>query len=120
MRSRPQTVTVAAALLAVLSLANLISPLLASEGVPAFVISLGVVLGVAGLIACAGLWILKKWGIWLGVVVSAVNLLSAAPGIAFAPDTALQVAATITVVGSAIVILLVVLPTSRRSFAATS
>ena len=115
--SRPHAVTVAAVLLALFSLANLISPLLPSEGVPAFVIYLGVVLGIAGLAAAAGLWMLKKWSIWLTIIVSALNLLSAAPGIAFAPDAALQVAATITVVGSAIIIVLVVLPTSRHAFA---
>ena len=120
MPSRPQTVTVAAILLAILSLANLISPALLSEGVPAFVIYLGVVLGIAGLLACVGLWMLKKWGIWLSVIVSVINLLSAAPGIAFAPDTTLQVAATATVVGSALIIVLVLLPTSRQAFAATS
>jgi hypothetical protein len=59
MRSRPQTVTVAAALLAVFSLASIISPLLPSEGVPpAFVIYLGIVLGIAGLVVAAGLWML--------------------------------------------------------------
>jgi hypothetical protein len=117
MRSRPQTVTVAAIVLAVFSLVNLISPLLPSEGIPEFVIYLGVVLGIAGLAAAAGLWMLRKWSIWLTIVVSVVNFLSAAPGLAFAPNAALQVAATITVVGSAIIIVLVVLPASRRAFA---
>jgi uncharacterized membrane protein (DUF2068 family) len=56
---------------------------------------LGVVLGIAGLIAAAGLWMLKKWSIWLTIIVSALNLLSAAPGITFAPNAALQDAATI-------------------------
>jgi uncharacterized membrane protein (DUF2068 family) len=117
MRSRPQTVTVAAILLAILSLANLISPLLPSEGVPAFVIYLGVVLGIAGLVAAAGLWMLRKWSRWLTIILSALNLLSAAPGMAFAPNASLQVAATITVVVSALIIVLVVLPTSRRALA---
>ena len=35
MRSRPPTLTVAAVLLALISLLNLLSPLLPSEGVPA-------------------------------------------------------------------------------------
>ena len=95
MRSRPLAVTVAAILMALFGLANLIGPLLPSEGVPAFVIYLGVVLGIAGLVAAAGLWMLKKWSIWLTIIVSALNLLSAAPGITFAPNAALQVAATI-------------------------
>jgi hypothetical protein len=117
MRSRPQTVTGAAIVLAVFSLVNLISPLLPSEGIPEFVIYLGVILGIAGLAAAAGLWMLRKWSIWLTIIVSVVNFLSAAPGLAFAPNAALQVAATITVVGSAIIIVLVVLPASRRAFA---
>ena len=117
MRTRPLPVNVAAVLLALFSLANLISPLLPSEGVPAFVIYLGIVLGIAGLVAAAGLWMLKKWSIWLTIIVSALNLLSAAPGIAFAPNAALQVAATITVVVSGFIIVLVVLPTSRRALA---
>ena len=44
MRARPLPVAVAAALLALLSLANLLSPLFPSEGVPTSVIYLSVVL----------------------------------------------------------------------------
>ena len=116
MRSRPPSVTIAVILLALLSLPNLASPLLPVEGIPAFVIYLGVVLGVCGLISAAGLWTLRKWSIWLAIVVSALNLLSAAPGITAAPNAALQVAATVTVVVSALIIVLVVLPSSRRAF----
>jgi hypothetical protein len=119
MRSRPLPVTVAAVLLTLLSLPNLASPLLPVEGIPAFVVYLGVVLGVGGIIGAAGLWTLRKWSIWLTIVVSALNLLSAAPGITAAPNAALQVAATLTVVVSALIIVLVVLPSSRRAFAVT-
>ncbi len=98
---------------------NLASPLLPVEGIPAFVVYLGVVLGVVGLIGVAGLWTLRKWSTWLVIVVSALNLLSAAPGITAAPNAALQVAATVTVVVSALIIVLVVLPTSRCAFAAS-
>jgi len=113
-------VTAAAVLQVLLGLANLASPLFPLEGVPVFVVYLGVVLGIAGLVASAGLWMLRKWSIWLTIVVSVLNLLSAAPGVAFAPDEALQVAAVVTVVVSALIIVLVVLPTSRRAFAASS
>jgi hypothetical protein len=85
-----------------------------------FVVYLGVVLGIAGLVASAGLWMLRKWSIWLTIIVSVLNLLSAAPGVAFAPDIAFQVAAAVTVVVSALIIVLVVLPTSRQAFAASS
>jgi hypothetical protein len=120
MRSRPLPVTVAALLMALFGLVNLASPLFPSEGVPEFVIYLGVVLGIAGLVGSTGLWMLRKWSVWLTIIVSALNILSAAPGIAFAPNAALQVAATVTVVGFAIVIVLVARPNSRRAFAATS
>ena len=120
MRSRPTTVTVAAVLLGILSLLNLAWPLFLLEAVPAVVVWGGVVLGVVGLVAAAGLWVLKRWAVWLAVVVSALNLLSAAPGVAFPSNGALWVAAAVTVLVSALIIVLVVLPASRRAFAASS
>ena len=62
MKARPVPLTVAAVLLALISLAGLPGPLLpGSEAVPAVVLSPGIVLGVAGLIACVGLLTLKRW-----------------------------------------------------------
>ena len=121
MRSRrPLPVAVAAVVLGLLSLQNLVGPLSpGSEGTPAGVICSAVALGLAGLVAAAGLWLLKRWGIWLAVVVCVLNLLSAAPGIPFAPTAARRVAALVTVLVSALIIALVVLPTSRRAFVAT-
>ena len=116
MRARPLPVTVAAILLGLFSLTNLLTPFLPMEGVPAFVVYLGVALGVAGLLASAGLWMLKRWALWLTIVVSVLNILSAAPGLAFAPNAGLRVGATLTVVGFAVVVLLVVLPNSRRAY----
>lgn len=116
MRARPLPVTVSVILLALGSLANLLTPLFPSGGVPTFVIYLGVVLGVAGLVAAAGLWLLKRWGLWLAIVVSALNILSAAPGLAFAPTATLRVLATVGVVGFALVVVLAVLPNSRRAY----
>jgi hypothetical protein len=51
MQARPLPVTIATVLLALLSLANLLSPLMLPDGVVALV----VVLGVAGLIGAVGL-----------------------------------------------------------------
>jgi uncharacterized membrane protein (DUF2068 family) len=116
MRARPLPLSVASVLLALLSLANLLSPAMPSEGVPAFVIYLGVVLGVLGLIGAAGLWMPKRWALWLTIVVCVLNILSAAPGLAFAPTPTLRALATVGVVGFALVILLVVLPNSRRAY----
>ena len=116
MSARPLPVTIAVVFLVILSLANLLSPVMPSEGVPAFVVYLGVVLGVLGLIGAGGLWMLKRWALWLTIVVSVLNILSAAPGLAFAPTPTLRALATVGVVGFALVILLVVLPNSRRAY----
>jgi hypothetical protein len=127
MRSRPQTVTVAAVLLALSSvLFHLAFPLWANAvprggggSVPAIVAFLAVGVGVAGLAAAAGLWMLRKWGVWLTVVVCALSVLDAASGVAGAPNAALRVAATVVVAVFALIVVLVVLPASRRAFAAT-
>jgi hypothetical protein len=126
MRSRPQTVTVAAVLLALSSvLFHLAFPLWANavprggESVPAIVVILAVGVGVAGLAAAAGLWMLRKWGVWLTVVVCVLSVLDAASGVAGAPNAALRVAATVVVAVFALIIVLVVLPASRRAFAAS-
>ena len=123
MRSRPLTVTVAAILLALFSLLNLLFPLWAEaipreEEVPALVVYTTVVVGVAGLLGAAGLWMLRKWSLWLTLVVCVLNVLDAAAGVAGAPNAALQAAATVMGVGFALIIVLVVLPSSRRALAA--
>ena len=119
-RSRPQTVTVAAVLLALFSVLNLLFPFFPTEGIPEAAVYIGVVAGAADLVGAAGLWLLRKWGIWITIIVCVLNVLDAAPGIAFAPYAALQVAATVTVLGFVLVLVLVVLPTSRRAFRASS
>jgi hypothetical protein len=126
MRSRPPTVTVAAVLLALSSvLFHLAFPLWANavprggESVPAIVVFLAVAVGVAGLVGAAGLWMLRKWGIWLAIGVCLLSILDTASGVAGAPNAALRVVAAVTLVVFALVIVLVVLPTSRRAFAAT-
>ena len=121
MRSRPVPVTVAAILLTLCSLLSIPGPSLpGSEGVPEVGLYSGIVLGIVGLVAAVGLWMLKKWSLWLTVVVSVLNILSAAPGVAFAPKAPLQVAATATVVVFALIIVLVgrasVLPACSGSF----
>jgi uncharacterized membrane protein (DUF2068 family) len=108
-------VTIAASLLALLSLANFLAPLMlpAEAGSIVYLI---IVLGVSGLVAAGGLWMLKGWALWLTIVVSVLNILAAAPGLAFATDLSGRVLAMIGVVGFALVILLAVLPGSRRTY----
>ena len=80
MRSRPLPVTVAAILMALFSLMNFPGPWWcaipgAMEETPMFVTYAGIVLGIVGIVACVGLWMLKRWGLWLTIVVSVVNIL---------------------------------------------
>ncbi len=120
MRSRPQPVTVAAILLALSSLVSLVSlpfPLLAgAKEVPAVVVYGGVALSIVGLVATVGLWRLKEWGLWLTIVVSALNLLSAAPGLVLAFGPVLKTITLVGVVVPALITVLVLLPSSRRAF----
>ncbi|HEY6751905.1 MAG TPA: hypothetical protein VI027_11355 [Rubrobacteraceae bacterium] len=123
MSPRPLPVTVAAILLALFSVLNLWFPLWAEsipreEEVPALVVYTTVLVGVAGLLGTASLWMLRKWSLWLTIVVSVLNVLDGAAGVGGAPNAALQVAATVMVVGFALIIVLVVLPTSRCALAA--
>ena len=115
---RPLNVTIAAILLEVFSALNLVSPLIlgASDEVPAFVGCLHVALGVAGLVASAGLWTLRKWSIALAIVVSVLNALSATPGVSFAPTTGLFGSAVVSVAVFVLIVILVVLPGTLRVF----
>jgi hypothetical protein len=118
MPSRPLPVTVAAFLMALSSLLSLPGPLLpGSEGVPEVVLYSGIVLGIVGLVAAVGLWMLKNWGLWLTIIVNVLGALSAAPGVVAAPNAALQAAALVGVLISVLIIVLVVLPSSRRALA---
>ncbi len=116
----PLTVIIAVILLEVLSAVNLVSPLIlkASDEVPAFGACWHVALGVAGLVASAGLWILKRWGVALALVVSVLNALSATLGVSVAPTIALFGSAVVVgVAGFAlIVVLMVLLPGTLRAF----
>jgi uncharacterized membrane protein (DUF2068 family) len=115
MRSRPLPVTIAAILLVLGSLANFLAPLmLPAEAGSAVYIIVG--LGALGLVAAGGLWMLKRWALWLTVVVAVLNILAAAPGLVFATNFSGRALATMGVVGFALVILLAVLPGPRRTY----
>ena len=122
MRSRPPTVTVAAILLVLLSLSdfpwlyNLLFP--GAEEPPAFILYSGYVVGIVGLVVAIGLWMLKKWSFWATIIVSGLNFLFGLPGLLFAPGAALKAVIALTEVVAVLVIVLVMLPASRRALAA--
>src|SRR5829696_6853830 len=81
---RALPVTVAAILIALFSLMNFPGPWWylvpgAVEATPMFVIYSGIVLGIVGLVATVGLWMLKTWGLWLTIVVCVLNILLSVP-----------------------------------------
>ena len=121
MPSRPLPVIVAAILLVLLSLFDfpwpyeLLFP--GSEEPPAFLIYSGYVVGIAGLVAAVGLWMLKPWSYWTTIVVCALNFLLVAPGVVFAAGAALKAFIAVLEVVAILIIVLVVLPDSRRALA---
>jgi hypothetical protein len=121
MRSRPLPVTVAAILLVLLSLFDfpwpyeLLFP--GAEEPPAFVLYSGYVVGIVGIVAAVGLWMLKPWSYWTTIIVCALNFLLGAPGVVFAPGIALKTLIAVTEVVAIVIIVLVVLPDSRRALA---
>ena len=122
MRSRPPTVTVAAILLVLLSLFGFPWPWrLLFPGVgepPTFVLYVGLVLGIVGLVVAVGLWMMKAWSYWATIVVCVLNLLSGAPGIVLGPTAGIKVTSAALGVVAVLIIVLVVLPSSRRALAA--
>jgi hypothetical protein len=115
---RSATLITAAVILAALSLLGLALPLLApaTGGPPLVIVIAAVVLGIVGLAAAAGLWWGKHWAAWVAVIVSILNGLSAAPGLAAAPNPGLFISSVVVVVGSALIIVLALLPSSRRAY----
>ncbi len=119
MRSQPLPVTVAAILLVLLSLFDFPWPwMLLFPGVeepPAFIFYSGIVLGIVGLVVAVGLWMMKTWSYWATIVVSVLNFLLGAPGVFMAPTAAMRAAVAVTEVVAILIIVLVVLPSSRRA-----
>ena len=129
LHTRPQPVTIAVVSLVLLSLLNFASPLFTSPqfqspllqmDYPTIVLFLAIALGVLGLLAAGGLWMLRMWGLLLTIIVSMLNILWAAPWIAFESQATGKLLAGVTIVGFTLVLVLLMQRNSRRAFAATS
>jgi hypothetical protein len=122
MRSRPPTLTVAAILLVLLSLFDFPWPYMlffpGAVAPPAFLNYLGYVLGIAGIVVAIGLWMMQKWSYWATIVVCVLNFLLGAPGVLLAPGGALKGVIVVGEVVAVLIIVLVVLPSSRGALAA--
>src|SRR5215217_3091139 len=121
MRSRPQAVSIAAILLVLLNLFNFPwQGLILFPGVlppPAFVIYTGFVLGIVGFVVAAGLWMMKAWSFWATIIVSVLNILAGAPGVVVGATVGVRVLNAVLEVVALLIIVLVMLPDSRRALA---
>jgi hypothetical protein len=113
--SRPGVLTAAALLLGLASLLSLATPLLAGPPLPVKVFA--AMMGLIGLVAVYGLWNAKRWGMIVAIIVSALNALSAAPGLVVQPNLPALIGAGVTVVLSVLVIVLTILPPARAAYA---
>ena len=124
MSPRPQPVTVAAILMALFSVMNFPGPWWyavpgAAEVTPMFVLYSGIVLGIVGLVAAVGLWMMKTWSLWLTIVVCVVNILFNVSGLVMVLPGGLKALIAIQTVGFVLTLVLVVLPSTRRALSAT-
>jgi uncharacterized membrane protein (DUF2068 family) len=91
----------------------------AMEETPMFIFYSGIVLGIVGIVAAVGLWMLKKWSFWLTIIVCVINILLSVPAPAMVSSAGLLALIAVQTIGFVLVIVLVVLSTSRRAFAGT-
>jgi hypothetical protein len=87
------------------------------ETPPYFIIFLGFVTGVVGVVAAYGAWKGQRWGVILTILANLVNGLAATPGIIIAPTTGLFVAASLTVFLSIVIIVLCLWPDRKLAVA---
>ena len=85
-------------------------------GVPQVVLVVVALLGVAGLVSAYVAWQGQKWGVWLTIVVEAVNGILALPGVLVAPSTFARTAA----IASVLIALFVIVALLRRPKMASS
>ena len=121
MRALPLPVAIAMLLLAILSLTNFLSLALALlvVGKPTALSYLLVVVGVLGLIGARGLWMLKRWAMWWVIIVCVLNILIGLNFLINATETvslAMAIDEAIFIMLFTLVIVLVVLPNSRRAY----
>jgi uncharacterized membrane protein (DUF2068 family) len=109
---RPPTLIAATVLLALISLLSLTAVL---QNPPQFVVITQSALGIVGLVAVIGLWQRRVWGAWMAVIVMATNTLTNVAGIWQAP-TPFNMMCAVVAVASLVVIVLVLLPSSRRAY----
>jgi hypothetical protein len=91
-----------------------------SPRIPQVIILTAALSGVAGLIAAYGAWQRQRWGVWLTVILSAINGLSALPGVTAAPTGAARIGAIATVLLAIFVIVVMLRRPAQAVYLANS
>ena len=121
MSPRPLPVTVAAIIQALFSLMNFPGPWwYAFPGVeepPAFVIYSGIALGIVGVAAAVGLWMIKACSLWLAIVVCVLIIHLNVPGLVMVSSAGLKALIAVQTIGFVLTLVLVVLPATWRALA---
>jgi uncharacterized membrane protein (DUF2068 family) len=81
----------------------------------AIVLYASVILGVLGLVAAAGIFIVKRWGMWLAIAVSVFAIAFAIGGVVFSHAPLMKGLCAVLTTLYVLVIVLAVLPLARRS-----
>ncbi len=127
--SRSRKYTIAAALAALLSLANVVVALMvlpqgsekvnsSSNQPPYIVVIVEVLIGVVGLVAAYGVYRIQRWAVVLTLTVMIINLLVSLPGIPFGPTFLDKASSVGGAVVSGVVIWLLLRRESRSELAA--
>lgn len=127
--SRSRKYTIAAALAALLSLANVVVALMvlpqgsdkvnsSSNQPPYIVVIVEVLIGVVGLVAAYGVYRIQRWAVVLTLTVMIINLLVSLPGIPFGPTVLDKASSVGGAVVSGVVIWLLLRRESRSELAA--
>lgn len=84
---------------------------------PYFVFVIGFGIGLLGLVAAYGIWRMQKWGVVLTILLRAVASLITLPGILFAPTVQIKIFASVVILISIAMIVLLLWPKSRLAAA---
>jgi|SRR5579859_2630160 len=74
-----------------------------------------IIAGVGGLIAAFGLWLLKRWGLWLSIVIAALAIPVSVPGLVFGQDAADKLLSMGVIAWNILILVLVALPATHKA-----
>ena len=121
MRTKRPNILIITSLLLVLSALFLCGILLlaisgADDPGLAITVSVGVLVGVLDLVAATGVFVVKRWGMWLAVVASVFALVFAIGGAVLTDPSLTKVLCIVLTALTVLVIVLAILPSARQAY----